>query len=321
VTIITRMPRAVPLKPFWTTASFVVYFGAFVVLGAAWWLLAELAPDGELELAGWGAVVAAALGGVAYALLRAERRIAAGLAALVALGAWAAFVGGLLDGIGLIPEEYEVFGGDFALGFHLSALLTAAAGAALVAWTGFPLLVLPTTVLLLSVAIDFATVLFGGGDGVVAGAAILFGLVTMAVALRVDAEARPYGFWVHLVAGAAIGLGVLEFWTDSDAEWILLALVSVAYVVVAHALERSSYAVLGALGLLAATTHFVDAWFGVPSPFGFIFGGEEPDTLEGVGEPLVYGLVGLGLVALGLVLERRRSRVAADGGRAAPVET
>ena len=109
--------------------------------------------------------------------------------------------------------------------------------------------------------------------------------------------------WLHLVGGAVFGGGVLAL-VDGDAGWILVGLLSIAYVAGAHAFGRSSYAVLGAVGILATTTYFIEdglSFVGafVPLDVGETEGGIDPWEIA-----FYYVLAGLLILALGLVGDR-----------------
>ena len=73
----------------------------------------------------------------------------------------------------------------------------------------------------------------------------------------------------------------------------------VVYIGIAKATERSSWAVLGVGGILAAFGHFSDKWAhqGITS-----FLTPSRDWVP----PLVFGIVGFFIVLLGLALERGR---------------
>ena len=72
---------------------------------------------------------------------------------------------------------------------------------------------------------------------------------------------HPYAFWLHVVGGLSVGGGILWFWHEHTWEWLLVLIVSLIYIAVARSLGRSSYAVLGALGLAGTATYFIEKWF------------------------------------------------------------
>ncbi|MGH3071850.1 MAG: hypothetical protein ACRDNB_06220, partial [Gaiellaceae bacterium] len=108
---------------------------------------------------------------------------------------------------------------------------------------------------------------------------------------------EPSAFWLHLVGGISVGGGVLGFWHEHTWEWLLVMAVALGYVLVARRLARSSYAVLGAIGLAAATTYFVEKWFTFGSLVPFF--PVEPDENADWGRPLVYLALGIVYMLLG----------------------
>ena len=66
-------------------------------------------------------------------------------------------------------------------------------------------------------------------------------------------DTRPYGFWVHVVAGLTIGGALLYWWHSSDFQWALIIVVGLVFMAVGAGIRRSSYAVLGTIGLFLAT--------------------------------------------------------------------
>ena len=101
-------------------------------------------------------------------------------------------------------------------------------------------------------------------------------------------------------------------WHSADWEWILIGLIALLYFLFASGLDRSSYAVFGAIGLLLAWSHFVEKWTDTSV---------DPPILEGVSPPgfssdsgeasvwstaLLYALYGLALIAIGIWMERRK---------------
>jgi hypothetical protein len=100
-----------------------------------------------------------------------------------------------------------------------------------------------------------------------------------------------------------MGGAFVTFWHTSDTDWILVAIASFAYVLLASGLGRSSYAVLAAVGLFLTTTHFVLKWF---IAFDISFFEEEPAKDHPWAAALSYAVYGLVLMLLGVWLARRR---------------
>ena len=82
-----------------------------------------------------------------------------------------------------------------------------------------------------------------------------------------------------------------------------MAIASVVYVFFSQAVGRSSWAVLGTLGLLLASVHFALDWTHVRVVF---FSGGSDSSRPWVA-PLVFTCLGFLLVALGLATGRRSS--------------
>ena len=257
-------------------------------------LLGILGDDhGNAALAGYSALATAVAVALALALQQAGRPVAAGVLATLAVVFFAVFVGSLEAWIGILDEEAGA--DDWQPGFLLLELLTI--GAALVALQRFrtPLLMLPIALTFALAVIDL---------GAQEWTAMIAGLILVAVGHAVDRAGRqPYGMWLHLVGGASFGGGVLAL-VDSDAGWILVGLLSVAYVAGGYAFGRASYAVLGAVGILSTTTYFIQdglsyVSFFVPFEVGDPEGGTDPWQIA-----LYYVFAGLVILALGLVGER-----------------
>ena len=277
------------LRPRWSSESALVYIGAIVALFATTSLLGILSEDhGDAALVGYSALATAAALALALALQHTGRLVAAGVLATLAVVFFAVFAGALETLIGILDD----FGNnDWTFGRFLLELLTIVA--ALVALRRFraPLLVLPVALVFWFALVDI------GPEEVMS---IVAGVVLVAAGHAVDRAGRePFGFWLHLVGGLAFGGGVLAL-VDGNAGWILVGVLSVAYVLGAYTFSRSSYAVLGAIGILATTTHFIQdglAFVGVfvPVEIGDPNGGIDPWQIA-----LYY--VGAGLLILGLGL-------------------
>jgi hypothetical protein len=295
-------------KPTWTTSSFLVYAGGFVVLGAALGALGYLAAQyGGGAFAGWAFLVLAVLYVLAHGFRRADRFIAAGIFALAAVVAWAIFVGALWSWFGWLNKSFD----DFSLGRLSLELLVLAAALDDRRRFGFPLLQLVAAVVTWIFVLD----LLSSGGTWSAVVSLLMGLVFFVAAIASD---KPSAFWLHFVSGLLVGGSLLYWWHTADWQWWLIAVAALVYVGVAHATERSSWAVLGALGLTFAATHFSVVWGKPSAPSGTIGFPVAPTPATGIqylGIPgfrvwvpiVVFAVLGFGLVALGLVASRSRT--------------
>ncbi len=284
----------------WSSASFLLYAGGIVILISMAGLLIVLGDDyGDAAFAGWSALVLAILVGLAFGARAAGRRITAGLFALSAVIALTVFVGALEAWFGWLADTDSPFSG-FHLDHFLVELTLLVAALVGVRIFHFPLLVLLATV----AAWFFVADLLSNGGNWSTTVTLLFGLVAMLVGVALD---RVYGLWVHVVAGLTIGGALLQFWHTSTFEWILIGIVSLAFLLVGSRLERSSYAVLAAVGLFLTTTYFVGKWFLSPSDLIL----PAPDGAGGNNDPwaaaLSYAVYGFALMLIGLWLARRRT--------------
>jgi hypothetical protein len=289
-----------------------MYAGAFVVLFAMValldWLSGEHSDGGFF---GWALLVWAVIAAVAVGFELAGERVAAGLFAFVSLIAFSVAAGSFEDLIGILDDLGEGPFDGFRIGLLLLDLIIITAGFILLARFGFPLLVLPVAFIGWFFLVD----LVSGGGTWSAIVSIFVGLVFMLVGAAAD---RVYGFWIHVVAGLAIGGAFLYLWHSATWEWILIGLIALLYFLLAGALDRSSYAVFGAIGLFLTWTYFVDKWTDAEVSSPVIEGVGTPGFGSDTGEPsvwgaaLLYGVFGLVLVAIGLWLERRRPAETAE---------
>lgn len=286
--------------PRWSSWSFLVYAGGFVVLGSALGWLAYLSANyGDAAYTGWALAVLVVLQGVARGFLRRSHRVTSGVFAFVGVFAFAAFVAALFTWFGWLGHvgTSSSFKGFNTARLALELLTLAAAGASLRTFR-YPLLMLPVVVLAWVLVTDL---LSGGGDW----SAILtffIGLVFLGSAVGADAGPRkPYGFWLHLAAGLAIGGSLLHFWHSGTFDWVLVILASLVYIRFAGAFARASWAVLGTIGLLFASVHFTIEWTTITLPLI----GAQGHSSRGWVPPLVFAVTGVLLVALGQALARR----------------
>jgi hypothetical protein len=292
------------IQPRWATWTFLLYAGAFTILGAAFaWLSYFSATSGNAGYVAWALLVFAVLGAKAEWFRRTGHAITAGLFAFAAVAAYVALVGALWTWFGWLSYSSAGFGG-FHLSRLLAELLWLAATLVALARFRFPLLVSQFTIATWLIVTDLIS---GGGDWS-AVVTLLVGFCFLGSALLVDlGSTRPYGFWLHLAAGLLIGGSLIFLMHHGTFEWTLIAIASVVYVGLAQLFGRSSWAVLGSLGILLAASEFTLQWthirVSLVSPGGVGGRGWVP--------PLVFGLAGALLVLLGLLAARRRQPASA----------
>jgi hypothetical protein len=253
---------------------------------------------GKGALTAWALLPLTVLLGVALVLRRRGAWIAAGVFAFGAVAMWAAFLGILFTWWGWDSNSTSnnAFDGWNWTLWLLLLLVIAAASAALRTFR-FPLLFV---YILWSIYLLVTDVISGGGTWS-AIVTLFIGLVYLFVGMSVDGGPRnPYGFWWHLSAGLLIGGALLYWWHSSEADWALLATASVLFILLSGITWRSSWAVLGAIGLFAAATHWTIEW--VNSGFSIF----APD--RSWVPMVVFAVVGFFFVLLGLYLDWRRRR-------------
>jgi hypothetical protein len=300
----------------WSSASFLVYLGGLTILGAVGSLLnAEADQRGSAGLVGWALLVF--LGVTAFALYARGRghRVTAGLLALSAVASFVVLLGALLDWFGwLAPVDDSPFRGFRVSLLFLELALVVAAAVAMRLFE-FPLLVFVVA----AGTWFFLTDLLSGGGDWSAVVTLLVGLGLLAAAVTVDfADARPYGFWLHVAAGLTIGGGLLWFFHDSTFDWILIGIAGLLYVWLGDRLMRTSWAVLGAWGMLQTASYFAAKWSDISLyvfffPFFYLapfvvfseYDGDDRQVHQWAG-PLVFAVTGLVFIGIALFIARRR---------------
>jgi hypothetical protein len=299
---------AYPLKPAWRSATFLQYLGTVFALGSlgAFFTVAQ-DEHGTFGLFGWSLLALALLAALAVGGEQRGEAVVAGLLAFIAVFCWAVLLASLFDGLGfdLAPNPAGFFNGGLGLDtIVLELLVLGGAGYALSRFR-FPLLVLPIAAVSWYAEMDLLEGLLGGGNTATALLAILVGVVFVLIGAAYDGGGHhPYAFWLHVVGGLSVGGGILWFWHEHTWEWLLVLVVSLVYIAVARSLGRSSYAVLGALGLAGTATYFIERWFSLGSLVPFF--PAEPDSADKWGRPLVYLALGAVFIILGLLVERGR---------------
>jgi len=287
------------VKPQWTSASYLLYVGGFTVLAAAAYSLAYLSSSsGSAAYAAWALFVLVVLKLIALAFRRNDHWMAAGLFGFTTVIAYAAFIGALETWFGWLPHSLSLFRG-FHVGLFLLEFLTIVVALLSLAFYRFPLI----SVIVAVVGWYFVTDVLSSGGNWTAWVTLLIGLFYLAVATGLDhSTRRPYGFWLHATSGFLIGGSLLYFWHSGTTGWVLVFVVGLVYIAVAGGTGRSSWAVLGSLGIFGAANHFGEKWARATIS---LFGGSATSQREWV-PPIVLAAVGFLFVLLGLRLERGR---------------
>jgi MYXO-CTERM domain-containing protein len=299
----------------WSSASFLVYLGGFVIFGAILSLLQVQSEDhGAPGLVLWAVLVLAVLAALAFLSRRTGHFVTAGLLALSSVGAFVVAFGALLDWFGWLPDIQSPGFRGFHFWLLVLELATVIAAAVALSIFRFPLLVF----VLAATSWYFTTDLLSGGGNWSAWVTIAFGLVLLAAGAAVDTgPSRPYGFWLHVVSGLTIGGALLWFFHDSDFDWILIAIAALLYIALGDRLMRSSWVVLGAWGFLQTTSHFAEKWSdgGLLVPLFYLFpftalsasdGGPIYERHRPWAAPLMFAVVGFLFIGIALFLARRR---------------
>ncbi len=248
----------VGLRPAWSGSSFLFYAGAFTVLASLGVLLGTLGDiHGSTALVGWSALILGILGALAVAARRDGRPVVAGLCAFVAVSTVGVLAVSLLDAIGL-ADDVVPFDRDFELAPLLVEVAILAAALYAAREFRFPLLLLAAIVAKAALVLDTVAGVFGTGNWM-AWAALLLGFAELGAAASLDGgDRRSWALWKHTAAAVLIGGAALWLLDGSDFGWVLVGLVSLGYLGLARSFGRSVWAVVGALGLLLVTSHFVD---------------------------------------------------------------
>jgi len=305
----------------WSGASFLVYLGGLTILFATAALLGVLANDhGAAGFVLLALFVLAVSVVVAFGAKLAGHPVTAGLLAITAVLAAVVVVGSLWSWFGWLDDVNVGFRG-FHFALLVLELFAVFASAFALAVFRFPFIVF----FLAGSAWYFATDLVSGGGNWTAIVTIGVGLLILLVGLTIDAgESRPFGFWLHVVAGLTIGGGLLWFFHDSSLDWILVGIAGLVYIALGDALTRSSWVVLGAWGFLQTAEYFADKWSSVgenlyvffPLTYIFPFGlgtfeaAPTQHEHQWVGS-LVFLAVGVFFIGLAIGLARRRGNVPA----------
>lgn len=282
------------------------YFGAVLIMGAMGWLLTEAWMSvGDIALLLIALAYIGLFTACGLSLWRRGQQIPGGLlgAVAVSLTPLAVFAIERLTGVWPMGDgqvdyhDYYVYvqGGWLAM-----EAATVLAGLLMLRLLPFPFIVMPMAVALWFMSMDLSELLHGDSFSWEQrrDVSLWFGLGLLLVCFVVDGRTRrDYAFWGYLA-------GLLAFWgglslSDSGSEWgkALYCLINLALMAIAVLLRRPLFMVFGALG--------------VAGYLGYLSYEVFADSLL---FPIVLTLIGLGVIGLGLLYQKRRDALS-DGLR------
>ena len=301
----------------WSSASFLAYLGGLTILASTLALISVQSDEhGAAGLVLWTALIFIVLAGAAEAAHNRSHLVTGGLLAVSSVAAFVIFVGAIFDWFGWLPDTNDdaVFFNGFHFWLLVLELIAVAAAAVALKRFRFPLFVL----VLAGAIWLFVFDLLSNGGGWAAIVTIAVGLAFLLAGMAMDGPSRPFGFWLHVASGLAIGGGLLWFFHDGDFDWIVIAIVGLGYIAFGDRLSRSSWVVLGGWGILQTAAHFADKWSDIAAAGGFLIFPLFPFVLlsgldgefaahhahEWAG-PVVFAITGLLFIALALFYARR----------------
>lgn len=280
-------------------AHIAYYFGALLIMSAMGWLLSEawmrIGDSALLTVAlGYMAVFTAG----ALSLWRRGQPIPGGLLGAVAVSLTPLVVFALERLTGLWPlndgqgdyHNYYLYVQGGWLAMEAATILV---GLLMLRLLPFPFIVLPMAVALWFMSMDLSELLYGEyfSWDERRWVSLWFGLGLILVSLLVDGRSQQdFAFWGYL-AGLAAFWGGLSL-MDSGSEWgkACYGLINLGLMGLAVLLRRPLFMVFGALGVAGYLGYLADDVFDDSLLF-----------------PIVLTLIGLGIIALGLLYQKHRN--------------
>jgi hypothetical protein len=199
-------------------------------------------------------------------------------------------VGAFEDLIGVLSTESATFpNARFEGSYLVIAVATVAAGLAVYSYTRYPFVfayVAGATILSIQVLVPAMVSNPSPSDN--ATIALLTGIAFLAIGTAADRRGfRREAFWWHVTGLVAMSFGFgYHAFENTSAGWLLTLVVFAAVLALAVPLRRATWGLFGVAGTYAGLAHYATKWFGT------------------LGTAFSLTLVGLGLVACGIALER-----------------
>jgi len=277
------------------------YFGALLIMAAMGWLLTEA----WMSIGDWALLAIATLYIVLLTLfaLNLQRRaqpIAAGVLAAVAVSIVPLAVFAIERLVGWWPMDdrqtaYHQYYTYVQGGWLMMEAATVIAGLLMLRLIPFPFIMMPIAVALWFMSMDLSEWFYGSPFSWEQRreVSLWFGLGMLLVFLVVDGRTREdYAHWGYLAGLAAFWGGLTLVDSGSELGKALYCLINIGLMGIAVLLRRPVFMVFGALG--------VAAYLGYLSYEVFA---------ESLLFPVVVTVIGLGVIWLGLVYQKRRERL------------
>lgn len=277
------------------------YFGAMLIMAAMGWLLTEA----WMRIGDWALLLIASL----YILLltlfavnlqRRVQPVAAGVLAAVAVSIVPLAVFAIERLAGWWPMDdaqanYHQYYTYVQGGWLAMEAATVLAGLLMLRLIPYPFIVMPIAVALWFMSMDLSEWFFGSPFSWEQRreVSLWFGLGLLVLFVGVDGRTREdYAHWGYLAGLAAFWGGLTLVDSGSELGKALYCLINIALMGMAVLLRRPVFMVFGALGVAAYLGYLSYEVFADSLLF-----------------PVVVTLIGLGVIGLGLVYQKRRERL------------
>ncbi|NIF17458.1 DUF2157 domain-containing protein [Pantoea sp. Cy-639] len=277
------------------------YFGALLIMGAMGWLLTEAwMTIGDSALLIIALVYITGLTLFALSLQRRGQPIAAGVLAAVAVSIvpLAVFAIERLAGWWPLDDaqgDYHQYYTYVQGGWLAMEAATVVAGLLMLRLIPYPFIVMPIALALWFMSMDLSEWFYGDMFSWEQRrtVSLWFGLGLLLVFVGVDGRTRlDYAAWGYLAGLLAFWGGLTSMQSDSELGKALYCLVNLGLMGLAVLLRRPVFMVFGALGVAAYLGYLSYEVFADSLLF-----------------PVVVTLVGLGVIALGLLYQKRREQL------------
>jgi len=290
--------RAPSERPSFQLSHIAYYFGALLIMGAMGWLMTEAwmsIGDAALLVISSAYLLLLLLGG--RSLWQRGQVIPGGLlgAVAVSLTPLVVFAGQRLFGIWPMDDaqsDYVDYYRYVQGGWLVMEVATVLVGLLVLRLLPFPFIVMPIAVALWFMSMDLSELLHGEYFSWEQRreVSLWFGLVILLVSLLVDGRSKQdFAFWGYLAGLTAFWGGLSLMDSGSEFGKLLYCLINLGLIGLAVLLRRPVFMVFGALG--------------VAGYLGYLAHDVFEDSLL---FPVVVSLIGLGVMGLGLLYQKRR---------------